>query len=118
MRIKEEYIHNTTFRTRYGHYEFTVVPFGLTNAPTTFMCLMNNFFRKHFDMFVLVLLDDILVCAKSKEEHEEHLRMVLRVLKEHRLYAELSKSNFYQRRVHCLGHVILEDGIVVDSKKV
>jgi hypothetical protein len=97
VRIKEEDIHKTAFRTRYGHYEFVVVPFGLTNAPATFMCLMNSVFSKYLDKFVIVFLDDILVYSKNEEEHEEHLRMVLQVLREHQLYAKLSKCDFYQR---------------------
>ena len=72
VRVKDEDIHKKTFRTRYGHYEFVVVPFGLTNAPTTFMCLMNNVFNRYLDKFVLVFLDDILVYSKNEEEHEEH----------------------------------------------
>jgi hypothetical protein len=81
VRIKDEYIHKTTFRTRYGHYEFVVVPFRLTNAPATFMCLMNNVLRKFLDIFSLVFIDDILIYSKNKEEHEEHHRLVLQVLK-------------------------------------
>ena len=83
VRIKDEDIHKTNFRTRYGHYEFVVVPFGLTNAPTTFMCLMNSVFSMYLDKFVLVLLDDILIYSKNEEEHEEHLRLTLQLLKEH-----------------------------------
>jgi len=82
VRVKEEDISKTTFRTRYGHYEFTVMPFGLTNAPATFMCLMNEIFRKYFDKFIIVFLDDILIYSKSEEEHEEHLRIALQVLSE------------------------------------
>ena len=77
VRIKEKDIRKTTFRTRYGHYEFVVIPFGLTNAPTTFMCLMNNIFSQYLDKFMVVFIDDILVYSKTKEEHDEHLRIVL-----------------------------------------
>ena len=71
MRICDEDIHKITFRTRYGHYKFVVIPFRLTNAPANFMCVMNNIFSKYLDKFVLVFIDDILVYSKSKEEHEE-----------------------------------------------
>ena len=77
LRIKEEDISKTTFRTRYGHYEFVVLPFGLTNAPATFMCLMNSVLNKYLDKFVLVFIDDILVYSKSEEENKEHLSIVL-----------------------------------------
>jgi hypothetical protein len=83
VRIKEEDINKTTFRTRYGHYEFTVVPFGLSNAPTVFMCLMNGIFRNYLDKFIIVFFDDILIYSKFEEEHEQRLRMVLQVLREH-----------------------------------
>ena len=99
MRINDEYIHKTAFRTRYGHYEFTVVPFGLTNAPATFICLMNNVLSKYLDKFVLVFLDDILVYSRNEKECEEHLRMVLQVLREDQLYAKLRKCEFYKRTV-------------------
>jgi hypothetical protein len=97
VRINEEDIHKTTFRTRYGNYEFVVVPFGLTNAPVVFMCLMNDIFRNYLDKFVIIFLDDILFYSKSKEEHEHDLRLVLQVLREHQLYAKLSKCSFYQK---------------------
>jgi hypothetical protein len=118
VRIKDEDINKTTFRTRYGHYEFTVVSFGHSNAPVVFMCLMNGVFRDYLDKFVIVFLDDILVYSKSEEEHEQHLRMVLQVLREHQLYAKLSKCSFYQRQIHYLGHIILEEGIIVDPEMV
>jgi hypothetical protein len=118
MRINDEDIIKTTFRTRYGHYEFMVVSFGLSNAPVVFMCLMNGVFRDYLDKFVIVFLDDILVYSKTEEEHEQHLRMVLQVLREHQLYAKLSKFSFYQRQIHYLGHIISKEGIVVDPEKV
>jgi hypothetical protein len=95
VRIKEEDINKTAFRARYVHYEFTVVPFGLSNAPVVFMCLMNGVFREYLDNFVIVFLDDIVIYSKSEEEREKYLRMVLQVLREHQLYAKLSMCSFY-----------------------
>ena len=83
MIIKEEDINNTTFRMRYGHYEFRVVPFGLSNAPTVFMCLMNGIFRDYLDKFFILFLDDILIYSKYEEDHDKNLRKVLQVLREH-----------------------------------
>jgi hypothetical protein len=118
VRIKEEDINKTVSGTRYGHYEFTMAPFGLSNAPVVFMCLMNGDFREYLDKFVIVFLDDILIYSKSKEEHEQHLRMVLQVLREHQLYAKLSKCSFYQKKIHYLGRIISKDGIAVDQEKI
>jgi hypothetical protein len=84
----------------------------------TFMCLMNGVFRYFLDKFVIVFLDDILIYSKIEEEHEKHLRMVLQVLREHQLYAKLSKCTFYQKKIHYLGHIVSEDGIVVDLEKI
>jgi hypothetical protein len=95
-----------------------VVPFGLSNALAIFMCLMNGVFRDCLDKFVIVFLVDILVYYKSKEEHEKHLRMVLPVLREHQLYAKLSKCSFYEEQIHYLGHIIWKDGIVVDPENI
>ena len=106
VRIKDEYIHKTTFRTRYGHYEFVVVPFGLINAPATFMCLMNSVFSKYLDKFVLVFLDDILFYSKNEEEHGENFRLTLQLLREHQMYAKLRKCDFYRDRIHYLGYII------------
>lgn len=118
VRIKDEDIYKTAFRTRYGHYEFVVMPFGLTNAPAAFMCLMNNVLSKYLDQFVVVFIDDILIYSKSEEEHQEHLRIILQVLREHQLYAKLSKCDFYKDKIHYLGHVISKEGIVVDPDKI
>ncbi|GJU25700.1 putative reverse transcriptase domain-containing protein [Tanacetum coccineum] len=90
LRVKEQDISKTAFRTRYGHYEFLVMPFGLTNAPAVFMDLMNRVFHEFLDKFVIVFIDDILVFSKSKEEHEEHLRTVLQILRQEKLYAKFS----------------------------
>jgi hypothetical protein len=118
VKIKYEDISNTTFRTKYGHYEFTVVPFLLSNAPVVFMCLMNGIFCEYLDNFVIVFLDDILVYSKIEEKHKKHLRMVLQVLREHQLFSKLIKCSFYQSQIHYLGHIIFEEGIVVDTKNI
>jgi hypothetical protein len=118
VRIKEEDIHKTTFGTRYGHYEFVVVPFGLTNAPIVFMCLMNGILRNYLDKFVIVFLDGILIYSKFEEDHEHHLRLVLQLLRENQLYARLSKCSFYQKQIHYLGHIISEQGITVDPENI
>jgi hypothetical protein len=116
--IIKEHIHKTTFRTRYGYYEFVVVSFGLSNALVVFMCLMNGIFKNYFDRFVIVFLDDILVYSKSEEEHEHHLILVLQVLRKHQLYAKLSKCFFNQEQIHYLGHIISYQGIEVDQKMI
>jgi hypothetical protein len=106
MKIKEADVAKTAFRTRYGHYEFLVLLFGLTNAPALFMDLMNRVFQPYLDKFVVVFIDDILVYSNSFEEHEEHLRQTLQTLRDHQLYAKLSKCEFWLKRVTFLGHVI------------
>eukprot|EP00253_Pinus_taeda_P029605 PITA_29605 len=118
IRIKEEDIAKTAFRTRYGHYEFVVLPFGLTNAPATFMCLMNSVFHKFLDKFVLIFIDDILIYSRSRKEHEEHLRVVLQTLREHQLYEKFSKCDFFKEEIQYLGHVITKEGIAVDPEKI
>ena len=92
--------------------------FGLTNAPMNFMCMMNNIFSKYLDNFVLVFIDDILVYSKNKEEHEEHLHIVLQVLIEHQLYAKFNKCDFYKPQIQYLGHIIFEIGISVDLNMI
>lgn len=118
LHIREEDIHKTAFQTCYGHYEFKLVPFGLTNAPSVFMSLMNGVFRRYLDHFVVVFLDDILVYSKSMEEHEEHLWLVLQCLRENQLYANLANCEFFQTEIQYLGHVISGDGISVDPAKI
>ncbi|CAJ2638292.1 unnamed protein product [Trifolium pratense] len=118
IRVKTEDIPKTAFRTRYGHYEYSVMPFGVTNAPGVFMEYMNRIFHSFLDKFVVVFIDDILVYSKSEEEHKEHLRIVLQVLKEKKLYAKLSKCEFWLKEVSFLGHVISSGGIAVDPAKV
>ena len=99
LKIKEDDISKTAFRTRYGHYEFLVMSFGLTNAPAAFMDLMNRVFRDFLDKFIMVFIDDILIYSKIKEEHVTHLKMVLEVLKVKQLYAKFKKCEFWLDRV-------------------
>ncbi|GJR84882.1 putative reverse transcriptase domain-containing protein [Tanacetum coccineum] len=103
LRVYEDDIPKTAFRTRYGHFEFTVMPFGLTNAPTIFMDLMNRVCRPYLDKFVIVFIDDILIYSKTQEEHVEHLRLVLELLKKEKLYAKFSKCEFWLREMQFLG---------------
>ncbi|KAL0329300.1 UNVERIFIED_CONTAM: Transposon Tf2-12 polyprotein [Sesamum radiatum] len=117
LRIAENDILKTAFRTHYGHYEFLVMPFGLTNALAAFMALVNCTFQEYFDQFVIVFIDDILVYSKNRKEHEQHLRIVLQILKEE-LYANLSKCEFSVNQVVFLGHVIYGDGVMPDLSQV
>ncbi|GJX74856.1 putative reverse transcriptase domain-containing protein [Tanacetum coccineum] len=94
LRVREEDIPKTAFRTRYGHYEFQVMPFGLTNAPAVFMDLMNRVCKPYLDKFVIVFIDDIMIYSKNKQEHEEHLKLILELLKKEELYAKFSKCEF------------------------
>jgi hypothetical protein len=118
LKIKPDDVLKTAFRTRYGHYEFLVMPFRLTNAPAAFMDLMNRVFKPFLDQFVVVFIDDILIYPKSKEDLERHLKLVLQVLEKKKLYAKLKKCEFWLDSVAFLGHVISKDGISVDPKKV
>ena len=111
IKIRLEDIPKTTFSTRYGLYEYLVMSFGLTNAPAYFMYLMNSVFMPELDKFVVVFIDDILIYSENKEDHVEHLRIVLTRLREHKLYAKFSKCEFWLRKVPFIGHVLLENGI-------
>jgi hypothetical protein len=118
LRIRPSDVLKTTFTTKYGLYEFTVMSFGLTNALAFFMYLMNIVFLDYLDKFVVVFIDDILIYSQSEEEQVDHLRKVLQRLREHQLYAKLSKCEFCIQEVLFLGHIINKDGLAVDPKKV
>jgi hypothetical protein len=118
MKIRWSDVPKTAFTTKYGLYEYTVMSFGLTNAPTYFMYLMNKVFMEYLDKFIVVFIDDILVYSKTEEEHEEHLRCVLQKLREKQLYAKFSKCDFWLKEVSFLGHIITDGGISVDPAKV
>ncbi|KAJ9561564.1 hypothetical protein OSB04_006724 [Centaurea solstitialis] len=118
LKVREEDVHKTAFRTRYGHYEFVVMPFGLTNAPAAFMDLMNRVCRPLLDRSVIVFIDDILIYSKTKEDHVEHLREVLEILRKEQLYAKFSKCDFWLQEVQLLGHLVNREGIKVDPAKV
>ena len=118
VRVKEEDIPKTAFRTRYGHYEFLVMSFGLTNAPTVFMDMMNKVLHDYLDQFIVVFIDDILIYSKTLKEHKEHIRMALERLRREKLYAKLEKCEFWLDSVSFLGYVISGEGVAVDPKKV
>ena len=118
LRVRETDIPKTAFRTRYGHFEFTVMPFGLMNTPTTFMDLMHRVFQPYLDKFFMVFVDDILIYSQSKWEHEYHLRIVLQLLRDHQLYAKFSKCEFWLTEVRFLGHMVSASGVSVDPEKV
>ena len=107
LKVKDSDISKTAFRTRYGHYEFLVMPFGLTNAPAIFMDLMNRVFHTFIDSFVIVFIDDVLIYSCSMEEHEKHLRLVLQIFREKKLFAKFIKCEFWLKEIVFLGHVVL-----------
>ncbi|GJX72929.1 reverse transcriptase domain-containing protein [Tanacetum coccineum] len=116
--VHKDDIPKTAFRTRCGHFEFTVIPFGLTNAPAVFMDLMNRVCKPYLDKFVIVFIDDILIYSRTKEDHEVHLGLVLELLRKEKLYAKFSKCEFWLQEVHFLGHVVNQNGIHVDPRKI
>ncbi|GKC43198.1 putative reverse transcriptase domain-containing protein, partial [Tanacetum coccineum] len=118
LRVREEDIPKTAFKTRYGHYEFQVMLFGLTNAPAVFMDLMNQVCKPYLDKFVIVFIDDILIYSKNKQEHEEHLKLILEFLKKEELYDKISKCEFWIPKVQFLSYVIDSQGIHVDPAKM
>jgi hypothetical protein len=118
LKIRATDIPKTVFITQYGLYKYTVMSFGLTNAPVYFMYLMNKVFMEYLDKFMIVFIDDILIFSKNEEDHDEHLRLVLQKHRENQLYAKLSKCEFWLKEVSFLGHIISEGGISVDPSKV
>nr|GFA80719.1 putative reverse transcriptase domain-containing protein [Tanacetum cinerariifolium] len=118
LRVREEDIPKTAFRTRYSHYEFQVIPFGLTNAPAVFMDLMNQVCKPYLDKFMIVFINDILIYSKDEKEYEEHLKAILELLKKEELYAKFSKCEFWIPKVQFLGHVIDSYGIHMDPTKI
>ncbi|KAH0776558.1 hypothetical protein KY290_007969 [Solanum tuberosum] len=118
LMIRHEDVPKRAFRTRYGHYEFLVMLFGLTNVSAAFMSLMNGVFKPFLDSFVIIFIDDILVYSKSKEEHDDYLRIVLGVVVRQKLYAKFSKCEFWLTSVAFLGHVVSREWVMVDSQKI
>ncbi|GKB88985.1 reverse transcriptase domain-containing protein [Tanacetum coccineum] len=111
-------IPKTAFRTRYRHYKFQVMSFGLTNAPVVFMDLMNRVCKPYLDKFVIVFINDILIYSRNKEEHANHLRIILELLKKEKLYAKFSKCDFWIHIVQFIGHLIDSQGLHVDPSKI
>ncbi|KAL0560583.1 hypothetical protein IC582_000992 [Cucumis melo] len=118
LRIRDSDIPKTTSCSRYGHYEFIVMSFGLTNAPAVFMDLMNRVFKDFLDTFVIVFIDDILVYSKTEVEHEDQLHQVLGTLRANKLYAKFSKCELWLKKVSFLGHVVSSEGVSVDPAKI
>lgn len=117
IRISDADAPKTAFRTPFGLYQWKVLPFGLTNAPATFQAAMNHIFGPMLNKFVLVYIDDILIYSKTPEEHQDHLRQVLQVLRDHKLYAKLEKCTFARPEVNYLGHIVSAEGVKVDPRK-
>jgi len=118
IRITPEDVAKTAFRTPFGHYQFKVLSFGLTNAPATFQAAMNNMLRPHLNKFVVVYIDDILIFSKTIEEHQEHVKQALDLLRVNKFHIELKKCEFEQKGVKFLGHLVGADGVKVDPSKI
>ena len=118
IRMHPDSIQKTAFRSWYGHFEFLVLPFGLTNAPATFMHLMHQIFREQLDQFIIIFLDDILVYSRTMQDHIDHVCKTLQILRQHCLYAKMSKCAFFRYQVEYLGHVVTAEGTAPDPAKV
>ena len=118
MRIDEEDVEKTSFITKYGTYQWYVMPFGLNNAPSSFQRLVNYYFQPYLNDFVSIYLDDIIIYSKTAEEHLEHLSKILKILKEKQLFGKLSKCDFFKTKIDFLGHVVSEKGVETNPEKV
>src|SRR3954467_11121149 len=118
VRIHQDDIEKAAFCTRYGHYQYKVMPFGLMNAPATFQALVQDILRPLLDSCVIVYIDDILIYSRNDQEHVQHIRQVLEILRKHKMYGNMAKCEFFKESVEYLGHVISSKGIATDPKKV
>ena len=118
LRIAKGDEHKTAFRTRYGHFEYLVMPFGLTGAPGSFQSYINEILRPHLDIFCVVYLDDILIYSDTLEEHIRQVRLVLKALQEHGLYVKLEKCEFHVQSINFLGFVITPNGVHMDRDRI
>jgi Reverse transcriptase (RNA-dependent DNA polymerase) len=117
IRMKDDDIPKTCIRMRYGSFEFLVIPFGLTNAPSTF-AVMNDVFREYLDDLVMVYIDDILIFSRTAEDHLRHVEMILARSRQHQLFAKLSKCEFNRASLPFLGHVVDKGGVEMQQSKV
>ncbi|KAH0724825.1 hypothetical protein KY284_000690 [Solanum tuberosum] len=118
VRVKDKDIPKTAFRTRYGHIEFLVMSFGLTNIPAAFMHLMNRVFKPFLDVFVIIFIDDILVYSRSEDDHANHLLEVLQILRDRKLYAKFSECEFWLTSVAFLGHIVYDEKVDTQNIEV
>jgi hypothetical protein len=118
IQVREQDIHKTTFRCHYGHYEFLVMPFGITNTPTTFQYCMNHIFNKQLRKYLLVFFDDLLIYNKTWEDHLKHLDQILSIMEEQSLYAKESKCEFEMIEVLYLGHIIGAKGVQFHQENI